>query len=166
MEKNLILSHTQITHIIKRIAYQIYENNVDEKEIILAGISPNGFIFSKKIITVLKSISDLTVIHCEVKLNPNNPLIVETSIPSTNYINKSIILVDDVLNSGKTLIYGVKHFLNTPLKKLKTVVLVNRNHKKFPVKVDIKGLSLSTSLNEHIEVSFKKKQYTVSLNQL
>jgi pyrimidine operon attenuation protein/uracil phosphoribosyltransferase len=63
-------------------------------------------------------------------------------------------LVDDVLSSGTTLIYGVKHFLEVPLKRFKTAVLLNRNHKKFPVKADFKGLSLSTSLKEHVEVKF------------
>jgi len=66
-------------------------------------------------------------------------------------------LVDDVLNSGTTLMYGIKHFLDVPLKRFKTAVLVNRNHKKYPVKADFKGISLSTSINEHVEVVFDKK---------
>ena len=70
------------------------------------------------------------------------------------YRGKSLVLVDDVLNSGTTLIYGVKHFLNVPLKQFKTAVLVNRNHKKYPVKADFKGISLSTSLKEHVSVIF------------
>ena len=76
----------------------------------------------------------------------------------------SWILIDDVLNSGATLIYGVKHFLSVPLKRFKTVVLVNRNHKKYPVKADFKGISLSTSLNEHVTVSLKKNNYEVTLS--
>ena len=66
----------------------------------------------------------------------------------------SLVLIDDVLSSGSTLIYGVKHFLEVPLIKFKTAVLVNRNHKNFPVKADFKGISLSTSLKEHIQVEF------------
>ena len=91
-------------------------------------------------------------------LNKQNPQeAVTTSISSSVYSNKSIILVDDVLNSGTTLIYGVKHFLEVPLRKFKTAVLVDRNHKKYPVKADFKGLSLSTSLQEHIQVVFEEE---------
>jgi len=79
-------------------------------------------------------------------------------------MNKSVVLVDDVLNSGTTLIYGVHHFLRTPLKQLKTAVLVNRNHKKYPVKADYKGISLSTSLQEHVHVKFQAKNDMVYLD--
>ena len=74
------------------------------------------------------------------------------------YKNKSIVLVDDVLNSGTTLMYGIKYFLEVPLKRFKTAVLVDRNHKKYPVKADFKGISLSTSTKEHVEVVFDKNQ--------
>ena len=87
----------------------------------------------------------------------------KTSISASDYENKSVILIDDVLNSGATLIYGVKHFLNVPLKQFKTAVLVNRNHKKYPVKADFKGISLSTSLNEHVKVDFTPNQFKVFL---
>lgn len=80
-----------------------------------------------------------------------------------DYKNKSIVLVDDVLNSGTTLIYGVKHFLNVPLKQFKTAVLVNRNHKKYPVKADYKGISLSTSLHEHVNVILEGKNFEAIL---
>jgi len=95
------------------------------------------------------------------KKSPLDP--VTTSLKPEEYTNKSIILVDDVLNSGTTLIYGVKHFLEVPLKNFKTAVLVNRNHKKYPVKADFKGISLSTSLHEHVHVNLNEKKHTVSL---
>ena len=82
---------------------------------------------------------------------------IKTSLKPEEYKNKSLVLVDDVLNSGTTLIYGVKHFLEVPLKKLKTAVLIDRNHKKYPVKADFKGISLSTSMNEHVAVVFEPK---------
>ena len=99
-------------------------------------------------------------------MDKNDPLKsgVSTSIPEEDYIHKSIVLVDDVLNSGTTLIYGVHHFLKTPLNQLKTAVLVNRNHKKYPVKADYKGISLSTSLQEHVNVFFESKNDRVFLN--
>lgn len=153
--KNVILTQQEIEHKTKRIAYQIYETFVDEKEVVIAGIATNGYIFAEKLANVLRSISDLNITLCEVKINKQLPLQpVHTSIPADEYANKALVLVDDVLNSGSTLIYGVKHFLEVPLKKFKTAVLVDRNHKQFPVKADFKGLSLSTSLQEHIQVVF------------
>lgn len=155
MESNIILNHQEIEHKIKRIAYQIYETFVDEKVIIIAGISSNGFEFAKKIAAVFNEISTLNVVLCEVFVNKQQPhLPITTSVSADNYSNKSIVLVDDVLNSGTTLIYAVKHFLEVPISKLKTAVLVDRNHKKYPVKVDFKGISLSTSLLEHVSVVF------------
>jgi pyrimidine operon attenuation protein / uracil phosphoribosyltransferase len=165
VEKNIILTHNQINHKIRRIAFQIYENNVNEKEIILAGIDKNGFIFAKKLKTVLQKISDINPVLCKVSINKKNPLEeIKTSIPTNEYENKSLILVDDVLNSGTTLIYGVKHFLNVPLKQFKTAVLVNRNHKKYPVKADFKGISLSTSLHEHIQIILEGKTFEAYLD--
>lgn len=158
--KQIILNHQEINHKIRRIAYQIYENNVDETEVILAGIDANGYILAKKLKFNLDKISDLKSVLCKVVIDKKNPLNpITTSVAASDYQNKSIVLIDDVLNSGSTLIYGVKHFLDVPVKQFKTAVLVNRNHKKFPVKADYKGISLSTSLNEHVEVVLTGKVY-------
>lgn len=164
--EQLILSHDQIQFKTRRIAYQIYEANVDERQIIIAGIDGGGIKFAKKIIAVLRKITDAEIILCKVLMDKNDPLKsgVSTSISEDDYKNKSVVLVDDVLNSGTTLIYGVQHFLKTPLKQLKTAVLVNRNHKKYPVKADYKGISLSTSLQEHVNVFFESKNDRVFLN--
>ena len=158
MSENRILNHQEIEHKIKRIAYQIYETFVGEETIIIAGIASNGFVFANKIAQALESISDIKVTLCEVtidKQNPSQPI--STSISKDEYTNKGLVLVDDVLNSGTTLVYGVKHFLDVPLKKFKTAVLVDRNHKKYPVKADFKGISLSTSSLEHVQVVFDEK---------
>lgn len=158
MSRSIILNNQQINHKIIRIAYQIYENNIDEKELILAGIKNNGFVFAKKIKDALNAICPIDIHLCEVEMNKRKPQeIIKTSLNPSDYKNKSVVLVDDVLNSGTTLIYAVKHFLEVPLKQFKTAVLVNRNHKKFPIKADFKGLSLSTSLQEHIFVEFTDK---------
>jgi pyrimidine operon attenuation protein/uracil phosphoribosyltransferase len=162
--KDIILNHQEIQHKIKRIAYQIYECNVYEEEIILAGIEHNGYILAKKLKKTLEKISDVKPILCKVIIDKKNPLSeIATSLPKEEYSNKSIVLIDDVLNSGSTLIYGVKHFLDVPLKQFKTAVLVNRNHKKYPVKADFKGLSLSTSLHEHIEIDLTSKTHQAYL---
>ena len=152
-----ILENKDIEQKTLRIAYQIYETLGDDEDLILAGISKNGFIFAQKIGKSLEEISETRVTLCEVfidKTNPLNPI--TTSISKENYTNKNIILVDDVLNTGTTLIYGVKHFLEVPTKKIKTAVLVDRNHKKYPVKADFKGVSLSTSIKEHVHIDFSK----------
>ena len=155
--ENIILTHKEIAHKTKRIAYQIFETFVNEEEVILAGIANNGYLFAQKIAAELALISDLKVTLCEVKINKQNPQSpVTTSIPSAEYQNKALVLIDDVLSTGTTLIYGVEHFLEVPLSKFKTAVLVDRNHKKYPVKADFKGISLSTSLQEHIQVVFEE----------
>jgi pyrimidine operon attenuation protein / uracil phosphoribosyltransferase len=164
--ENRILTHQQIQHKVRRIAYQIYEANVEEKQLIIAGIDGGGLQFAKKIQSVLQKITQADIVLCKVMMNKRDPLKsgVSTSLSEKEYKNKSVVLVDDVLNSGTTLIYGVHHFLRTPLKQLKTAVLVNRNHKKYPVKADYKGISLSTSLQEHIHVEFKAKNDAVFLD--
>lgn len=162
--KHIILNHNEINHKIKRIAYQIYESNVDETEVILAGIDSNGYILAKKLKSNLDKISDIKSILCKVIVDKKNPLsAITTSLKPEEYTNKSIVMIDDVLNSGSTLIYGVKHFLEVPVKQFKTAVLVNRNHKKFPVKADFKGISLSTSLNEHVEVVLEGTEFEAYL---
>ena len=156
--QDVILDKKQIAHKIKRIAYQIYESNVDENEVVIAGIKENGFTFAKKLKTEVEKISPLSVVLCEVHIDKKEPLNpIKTSLKPEAYTGKSVLLVDDVLHSGTTLIYGVRHFLQVPLKQFKTAVLVDRNHKKYPVKADFKGISLSTSIKEHIDVVFDKK---------
>lgn len=159
MSQNIILSHQEIEHKIKRIAYQIYETFVDEEQIIIAGIASNGHVLAQRIATVVQTIAPLQVVLCEIKLDKQNPLNeITTSLSENEYAHKGVVIVDDVLNSGSTLMYAVKHFLNVPLKKCKTVVLVDRNHKQYPVKVDFKGISLSTSSQEHVTVVFENHQ--------
>lgn len=164
LQENTILTHQEIKHKIRRIAYQIYECNVNENEIILAGIESNGYILAKQLKLALTKISNISPLLCKVSIDKKNPRNkITTSISENDYKNKSVVLIDDVLNSGTTLVYGVKHFLEVPLKQFKTAVLVNRNHKKYPVKADFKGISLSTSLHEHVDVVLTGKDYKASL---
>ena len=157
--KNIILNTLAVSQKTRRIAYQILESNSNEKEVIIVGIVGNGLLFAKEIVRNLNQISDIKTTLCEIVINKKNPLdTVSTTLSEEDYKNKSIVLVDDVLNSGATLIYAVKHFLNVPLKRFKTAVLVNRNHKKYPIKADFKGISLSTSIKEHVVVEFNENE--------
>lgn|SRR5690606_2819969 len=159
LQKDLILDHKKIQYILKRMAYQIYESNVYEKEIILAGIKENGFLLAKKLKTEVENISKLKVTLCEIEMNKRNPLhSISSSLLPDEMKNKSIVVIDDVLHSGSTLIYAVSYILEVSIKQIKTAVLIDRNHKKFPVKADFKGLSLSTSLNENVVVIFEKNK--------
>lgn len=159
MTQNIILTQQQIQQITKRIAYQIYETFVDETEIVIAGIAKSGYTFAQKISDEVSKISDIKVVLGKVEVNKQNPLQeVKTDLAQSDYENKAIVLVDDVMNSGATLVYGVKYFLEVPLKKFKTAVLIDRSHKKYPVKADFKGISLSTSSLEHIQVVFNENE--------
>ncbi|HLC83335.1 MAG TPA: phosphoribosyltransferase family protein [Bacteroidia bacterium] len=166
MGKTLILNSKQIDQKINRIAYEIYENNHSEKEIIIAGISDNGYIFAKRLADVVKKISPIKTTLIEIKINKENPLAkeIKISLSDKELKNKVIILADDVLNSGKTLIFGAKPFLISPVKRLTTVVLVDRGHNRYPIKADFVGLSLSTTLQEHITVDLKKGKEAVYLS--
>ena len=149
----LILDKKQIDQKINRIAYQILEDNLDEKEIVLAGIWDRGYKLAIRLKKVLQEITTIKVILLRIDLEKEkSKLIAKTDLNETEWRNKVIILVDDVLNSGKTLAYGLGVFLNTPHKKIRTAVLVDRSHKIFPIATDFVGLEVSTILKEHVGV--------------
>lgn len=158
--KTLILNNREITQKIDRISYQILEDNYKEKEIVLVGIANNGYLFADKIAKKLKKISsDTTITLVKLSLNKENPLNNEITINKSTDIltDKVVILIDDVLNSGKTLIYGVKYILDYPIKRMSTAVLVDRNHKRYPIGTHYIGLALSTTLQNNISVEFETK---------
>ncbi|MES2830291.1 MAG: phosphoribosyltransferase family protein [Bacteroidota bacterium] len=149
----LILDKNQIQQKINRIAYQILEDNLDETEIVLAGIWDRGYKLALRLQAVLKKISDIEITMLRIELDRfNSRLVATTDLDEPYWKNKVIILVDDVLNSGKTLAYGLGVFINTPHKKIRTVVLVDRSHKIFPIATDFVGLQLATVLKEHVDV--------------
>lgn len=149
----LILNKQQIQQKINRMAYQVLEDNLNEKEIILAGIWDRGYKLALRLKKVLLEISALKVTMMRIDLEKDNTrLVASTDIEPVKVKNKVIILVDDVLNSGKTLSYGMGIFLNTPHKKIRTVVLVDRSHKIFPISTDFVGLQMATVLKEHVDV--------------
>ncbi len=153
MKENKILDKHEIEDKIKRISYEIYEENFDNKSVIICGIEKNGSIIAKKIIKELKSISDIQVEFISIELDKKRPLnTVKINSPKKNIKDKVIILIDDVSNTGKTLIYVINKLIKFEPKKINTAVLVNRDHTLFPIKINFIGLSLSTSINNHIDV--------------
>jgi pyrimidine operon attenuation protein/uracil phosphoribosyltransferase len=160
-----ILGQDQIDKIIKRIAYQILENNSEELEIFLIGIKNNGYVLAELIYHQLKQISNLNIILYSIQINKKDPLKrIEHNFDLKKMKNKSIVLIDDVLNSGRTLLYGVKFLLDIPLSNFNTAVLIDRNHKKYPIKIDFKGISLSTSIEENVSVVFEKNNAFAIIN--
>jgi len=160
-----ILEQDQIDKIIKRIAYQILENNSEELEIFLIGIKNNGYFLAELIYHQLKHISKLNITLYSIQINKKDPLkSIEHNFDLKKMKNKSIVLIDDVLNSGRTLLYGVKFLLDIPLSNFNTAVLIDRNHKKYPIKIDFKGISLSTSIEENVSVIFEKNNAFAIIN--
>lgn len=149
----------QIEKKITRIAYEIYEENASEKEVVLAGTVEGGYELAQKLEVMLKKISPLKITLMKVQVN-KNALSEEGGVKLDKEINlsgKTVILVDDVLNTGQMLSYCMKTILQFPVKSLKIAVLVDRNHTLFPIKSDYTGLSVSTTLQEHIKVNLKTK---------
>ena len=156
MKRSKILDAKAIDQKIDRLAWQIYENNLEEKEIIIVGISSRGEVLTYNLSKVLNKICSIKIKLGTIHLDKDNPYNREiiTDLKESDYTNKVVVLVDDVLNSGKTLIYSSKHFLTTPLRKMSTLVLIERKHTQFPIKADYIGLSLATTLQEYIKVVF------------
>ena len=152
--QTLILNARQIQQRIDRIAYQIYENNCKEKEVIIAGIAGNGYVLAERILEKLLEISPLKVKLAEIALNKKAPLSgkVKVSLSEKELKDKVMIVVDDVLESGRTMMYGIDPFLKYSVKRLITVVLVDRDHHSYPIKADFVGISLATTMQEHISV--------------
>jgi len=150
-EKNYILDQARAAKKLRRMAYEIIENNTGEQELVLAGIRESGTVMAKNIQKLLAEISNVRTDLFIVTLDKHFPTTVTLS-KEGNFDNKIIIVIDDVAMSGKTLLYAMQPFLAFHPKKIQTLVLVERSHKAFPVKPDYVGLSIATTLQEHIYV--------------
>ena len=162
--KNIILDYQDVENKIKRISLEILEDNIDQKNLILFGVSKNGKIIAKKIIASIKKYSeiDLELIGVEIILNSKNVLKFDKNFKIDN---RSVIIVSDVSQSAKTLQLIISSLMSQDPFKIKTAVMVNRDHSLFPVKINFSGLNLSTSVNEHVDVSVNKdEEFTVYLN--
>lgn len=158
-EKTLVLDHAQVNQKIKRIAFQILENNLGEKVLCLAGIDGQGYTLAQLLARELESIAPFEVLVLRVRMNKDIPSSEPVTVDAEEkeFQKKSIVIVDDVLNSGRTLVYALKPFLDVPVKKLQVAVLVNRAHTAFPIHPAYTGYELATTLNDHVEVTLGKK---------
>ena len=150
--KTEVLDQDQILRICNRFAFQILENSIDSDFIHIIGIKEKGFDIAKIVQRELKSITKKNISLSSIKIDKKNP---KDSVLSDSNLNKNIdtiFLIDDVLNTGKTLVYSLSFLLKFNFKSIKTLVLIDRNHKQFPIKVDYKGISLSTNINDNIKL--------------
>lgn len=158
-EHSLILDHETIRRKITRMAYEIVENNFGEKTIVLAGIEGQGHVLARLLEKEISAISKISVLLVMIRIDKSAPEKSEVGldVPLKELRRRPIIMVDDVLNTGKILTYSMKPFLSTEVKKIEVAVLVNRSHLMFPVHPRYTGYALSTTLSEHIEVILGKK---------
>ncbi|MBX2917498.1 MAG: phosphoribosyltransferase [Cyclobacteriaceae bacterium] len=159
IQRTLVLDATNVNQKIKRIAYQIFENNFKEKVLVLAGIDGQGYSFAKLLARELETIAPMETKVVKVTLDKSAPLQgeVELDCEAKDLKKKCIVLIDDVLNTGRTLAFGMKPFLEIEVKKLEVAVLVNRSHTQFPVTPTYTGYALSTTLTDHVEVVLGKQ---------
>lgn len=157
-EPTLILNSSQIEKKLNRLAYQIYEQNFDEKSILICGIQPKGYLLAEKIYTILKEISPFSLELAAIEMDKQNPgrQNIKLQPEISDLQNKAVILCDDVLYTGRTLAYATLPFLEAGAKKLQCLVLIDRNHLNFPIHPTFTGLTLATTLQEHVNVNFEE----------
>ncbi|GAB3952256.1 phosphoribosyltransferase domain-containing protein [Spirosoma harenae] len=153
-QSTLVLNNEQISQKIRRIAFQIYENNFEETAVLLAGISGEGYVLAQALARELQTIAPFSVDLISLQLDKSQKAqpTVYHDCPVADFIDKVIVVVDDVLYTGRTLAFSLQPFLSVPIRKLQVAVLVDRNHPRYPVAADYKGYELSTTLTEHVEV--------------
>ncbi len=156
--KNYILDQSVAEKKLRRMALEILENNADEKELIIAGIEESGSVLARNIQELIGEFApEIKTELFSIKLDKRAPKEIKLD-RQADFNGKVIIIVDDVANSGKTLLYALKPFLDYHPRKIQTLVLVERSHNSFPVRPDYVGVSLSTTLQEHIFVEVNEKR--------
>ncbi|MEO5893928.1 MAG: phosphoribosyltransferase family protein [Ferruginibacter sp.] len=150
-EKKYILSKEVVEKKLRRMALQVAEQNYEEPQLVLIGIRENGIVIANKISAYLQEIFKGEILVIELTINKKRPANIKLE-PMIDFNGKAILLIDDVANSGSTMLYALKPLLETYPKKIQTLALVERTHKSFPIDVDYVGLSISTTLDEHVYV--------------
>ena len=150
----LILNAEQIRQKIRRIAFQIYETNFEESALLLAGVAGEGYVLAGALAEELRQIAPFGVELIQLELDKTQVAQppVRTGHPDADFADKVVIVVDDVLHTGRTLAFSLQPFLSVPVRKLQVAVLIDRNYPRYPVAADYKGYELSTTLTEHVDV--------------
>ncbi|GAB3896830.1 phosphoribosyltransferase family protein [Spirosoma agri] len=153
-QPTLILNAEQIRQKIRRIAFQIYENNFEETDLFLAGVAGEGYMLAQALAQALKLIAPFSVELIQIDLDKTqlSQPVVQTDRPTSAFTDKVVIVIDDVLYTGRTLAFSLQPFLSVPVRKLQVAVLIDRNYPRYPVAADYKGYELSTTLTEHVDV--------------
>ena len=154
MDRKVILTKKQIENSIKRLSFEIIERNIKINEICLIGLEKNGYLIAKRIEKIISENTSKKISTLKLSSNDGNFKLSK----EIEKKQKVVILIDDVLKSGKTIIYAIKYLLDFKIEKLRTLVLIDRNHNDFPVGLDFTGLKLSTTLEEHINVKLGEKE--------
>jgi len=157
-KRTRVLDNIEIERKIRRIAHQLHEDYYQEKEVLFVGIAPRGSKVARKLIEILDGMQAFKTSLVDLKLDKDSPEgTIELSQDVGKLKGKVVVLVDDVLMSGRTLMYAAAHLVQVKLKELTTVVLIDRRHRSFPIRADIVGLTLSTTMQEHISVELGQK---------
>ena len=156
IDKKYILNKEVAAQKMQRMALEIAEQLSDDpSELIIIGIKNSGMVIAEKMGLLVQQYVTSAIKIISITINKHHPDEVVLSEPTLNFNNKNIILVDDVANSGKTLLYALKPLLAFHPKRIQTLVLVERMHKLFPIKSDYIGLTIATTLQDHIQVEVK-----------
>jgi pyrimidine operon attenuation protein / uracil phosphoribosyltransferase len=158
-DRKYILDKEVAAKKLRRMAYEILENNIDEAKIILAGIRENGCVVAKSIQKILSEICSIKTELISIDLNKREPKDVDLG-KKMDFDNQVVVVIDDVASSGKTMLYAIKPFLQYHPKKIQTLALVERTHKSFPIKTDYVGISIATTLQEQIYVEVDGDEVT------
>lgn len=158
--ESVVLNQAQIRQKIERIAFEILENTYEQDVIFVAGIAGNGMAFAERIATHLQSITDQRIELFAINIQKDDPLSAPLTLTIDDSIlhGKTVVLIDDVINSGRTMIHAVRRLLDNKINALKVATLVNRTHRRFPVQADFVGLNISTTLQDNIVVEFGKDE--------
>lgn len=149
--KKYIMDEASVTQKLKRLALEVLEDNLNNEEIIFIGIAPQGPVIAKALMHHIKKINAIKMELVTLYMDKDNPKEIKLDKP-IEFNNKTIVLVDDVTNTGRVLLYALKPLLEYQPKEIFNLVLVERTHKKYPIAANYKGLSIATTLQEHIKV--------------
>ncbi|MEY3349394.1 MAG: hypothetical protein RLY46_1433 [Bacteroidota bacterium] len=154
MNKKYILTAEKAHMKLRRIAFQILERNTELQSIHIAGIKENGFLLALELKKILEEISSFQIELSAIELDKLNPIDCKID-PTVDFKNKHVLIVDDVVNSGKAMLHAIHPILALSPNNIQTATLVERSYKTYPVHVDYVGVSLATTLEDHISVVFK-----------